>query len=40
MTLSIVEVITTGVFAKSYDPNMTLYAVAIQGVLPRPTNPR
>jgi len=40
MTLSIVEVITTGVFAKSYDPNMTLYAIATKGVLPRPTNPR
>jgi len=34
MTLSIVEVITTGVFAKSYDLNMTLYAVAAKGVLP------
>jgi len=36
MTLSVVEVITTGVFAKSYDHNMTLYAIAVKGVLPTP----
>jgi len=34
MTLSIVEVITTGVLAKSYDQNKTLYSIAVKGVLP------
>jgi len=38
MTLSIVEVITTGVLAKSYDPNSTLYAIATSGVQPSPSN--
>jgi hypothetical protein len=36
MTLSIVEVITTGVLAKSYDSNKTLYSIATKGVLPTP----
>jgi len=36
MNLSIVEVITTGVLAKSYDLNKTLYAVATKGVLSTP----
>jgi len=35
MTLSVVEKITTGILAKSYDPNKTLYAIATKGVLPR-----
>jgi len=40
MTLSVVEKITTGILAKSYDPNKTLYAIATKGVLPKPSTGR
>ena len=38
MTLSIVEVISTGILAKSYDQNKTLYSIAVKGVQPSPSN--
>ena len=40
MTLSVVEKITIGILAKSYDPNKTLYAIATKGVLPKPSTGR
>jgi len=38
MTLSVVEVISTGILAKSYDQNKTLYAIAVKGVQPNLSN--
>lgn len=38
MTLSVVDVITSGIMVKSYDSDKTLYSIAVAGTIQKPTS--